>query len=70
MFEQELATGCLCEGKLSARVNRAEVIEILVAGWEAKKMRRIAARPNTKKAVERQLSDARLHVVLHLTRKR
>ncbi len=68
MPQQEFAAGCLRKRKLSAGVNRAEVIEILIARRKAEKMRRVAAGLNAEKAVERQLSDARLHVVLHLTR--
>jgi hypothetical protein len=67
MPQQEFAAGCLRKRKLSAGVNGPEVIEILIARWKAEK-RRVASGLNAEKAVKRQLSDARLHVVLHLTR--
>ena len=70
MSEQKLTAGCLCEGKLSAGVNRAEVVEILRTWGKSEKMYGADAGLNTEETVKRQLSDASLHMVLHLTRQR
>jgi hypothetical protein len=48
-----------------AGMNRAEVIEVLIAGRQSEKMLGIAAGLYAKEAIERQFSNAGLHGLLH-----
>ena len=60
--QQKFTAGSLGERKLCASVNGAEMVEILRASRESKKLRRFGSRLDAEKAVEREFCDALLQV--------
>ena len=69
MPQKKFAAGRLRECQLSTRVNCAEMIEILLAGWKSQYLQWLGSGLNTEKAVERNFSNAGLHMRITSSKK-